>query len=57
MASVVERQGQELKGADLTKIVDNGLIDQLVNEKYFESVFGPSVRDEQQRRKAEAFGK
>jgi ABC-type nitrate/sulfonate/bicarbonate transport system substrate-binding protein len=55
--SVVERQGQDLKGVDLTKIVDNGLVDQLVNEKYFEGVFGPSIRDEQQRRKAQAFGK
>jgi ABC-type nitrate/sulfonate/bicarbonate transport system substrate-binding protein len=55
--AVVERQGQELKGVDLTKIVDNGLVDQLVNESYFESVFGPAMRDEQQRRKAQAFGK
>jgi ABC-type nitrate/sulfonate/bicarbonate transport system substrate-binding protein len=55
--AVVERQGQELKGVDLTKIVDNGLVDQLVNERYFESVFGPAIRDEQQRRKAQAFGK
>jgi hypothetical protein len=55
--AVLERQGQELRGVDPAKIIDNGLVDQLVNEKYFESVFGPSIRDEQQRRQAQAFGK
>jgi len=54
---VLERQGQELKGADLTKMIDNSLIEQLVREKYFESVFGPSIRDEQQRKQALAFGR
>jgi ABC-type nitrate/sulfonate/bicarbonate transport system substrate-binding protein len=55
--AVVERQSQELKGVDLTKVVDNSLIDQLAKEKYFESVFGSSIREEQQRRQAQAFGK
>jgi ABC-type nitrate/sulfonate/bicarbonate transport system substrate-binding protein len=55
--AVLERQGQELKGADLNKIVDNSLVDQLVKEKYFESVFGASIREEQQRRQAQAFGR
>jgi ABC-type nitrate/sulfonate/bicarbonate transport system substrate-binding protein len=55
--AVLERQGQELRGVDPAKIIDNSLVDQLVNEKYFESVFGPSIRDEQQRRQAQAFGK
>jgi ABC-type nitrate/sulfonate/bicarbonate transport system substrate-binding protein len=55
--AVVERQGQELKGIDLSKSIDNSLVDQLVNEKYFESVFGPSIRREQQRKQAQAFGR
>jgi ABC-type nitrate/sulfonate/bicarbonate transport system substrate-binding protein len=55
--AVVERQSAELKGADLTRIVDNSLVDQLVREKYFEAVFGASIRDEQQRRQALAFGR
>jgi ABC-type nitrate/sulfonate/bicarbonate transport system substrate-binding protein len=55
--AVVARQGAELKGADLTRIVDNSLVDQLVREKYFEAVFGESIRDEQQRRQALAFGR
>jgi hypothetical protein len=54
---VIERQGQDLKGADLTKMIDNSLVDQLVREKYFEKVFGATIRDEQQRRQAQAFGR
>ena len=34
--AVIERQGQELKGADFSKMIDNSLVDQLVKEKYFE---------------------
>lgn len=55
--AVVERQGQELKGADFSKMIDNSLVDQLVREKYFESVFGVSIRDEQQRKQALAYGR
>ena len=55
--AVVERQGQELKGADFSKMIDNSLVDQLVKEKYFEAVFGAGIRDEQQRRQAMAFGR
>jgi ABC-type nitrate/sulfonate/bicarbonate transport system substrate-binding protein len=55
--AVLERQTQDLKGVDVSKIIDNSLVDQLVKEKYFEAVFGPSIRDEQQRRQAQAFGR
>ncbi len=55
--AVVERQGQELKGADFSKMIDNSLVDQLVKEKYFEAVFGAAIRDEQQRRQAMAYGR
>jgi ABC-type nitrate/sulfonate/bicarbonate transport system substrate-binding protein len=55
--AVVERQAQDLKGVDLAKVIDNSLIDQLVNEKYFEAVFGPSIRDEQRRKQSQAFGR
>ena len=54
--AVVERQGAELSGAELPRIIDNSFVDQLVREKYFENVFGASIRDEQQRRYAQAFG-
>lgn len=53
--AVLERQGGELKGADLGRMIDNSLIDQLVAEKYFEKVFGASIREEQQRKQAQAF--
>jgi len=55
--AVVERQGPELRGAELPRIIDNSLVDQLVREKYFESVFGASIRDQQLRRYAQAFGR
>jgi ABC-type nitrate/sulfonate/bicarbonate transport system substrate-binding protein len=55
--AVVERQSQELKGVNLSKAIDNSLVDQLVKEKYFETVFGPLIRDEQQRKQALAFGR
>jgi ABC-type nitrate/sulfonate/bicarbonate transport system substrate-binding protein len=55
--AVVERQSQELKGVDLSRVINNSLIDELVKEKYFESVFGPSIREEQQRKQALAFGR
>lgn len=55
--AVVERQSQELKGVEVAKMFDNSLVDQLVREKYFETVFGPAIRDEQQRKQSLAFGR
>ena len=55
--AVIERQGPDLQGADLARMIDNSLVDQLVGEKYFEKVFGAAIRDEQQRRQAQAFGR
>jgi ABC-type nitrate/sulfonate/bicarbonate transport system substrate-binding protein len=55
--AVAERQSQELKGADLSKMIDNSLVDQLVQEKFFENTFGASIREEQQRKQAQAFGR
>lgn len=53
--AVVQRQGAELKSADLARMIDNSLVDQLVAETYFEKLFGASIRDEQQRKQAQAF--
>jgi ABC-type nitrate/sulfonate/bicarbonate transport system substrate-binding protein len=55
--AVVERQGAELKGVNLVRMIDNSLVDQLVREKYFESVFGAAIHGEQQRKQAQAFGR
>jgi hypothetical protein len=38
-------------------MVDHSLVDQLVREKFFEGVFGASIRDEQRRKQAMAFGR
>jgi hypothetical protein len=38
-------------------MIDNSLIDQLVRERFFESIFGASIRDEQERKQAQAFGR
>jgi hypothetical protein len=54
---VVERQGQELKGGDLSKMTDNSLVDQLAREKFFETTFSASIREEQQRKQVEACGR
>jgi ABC-type nitrate/sulfonate/bicarbonate transport system substrate-binding protein len=53
--AVVDRQGQDLKGANLAAMIDNSVVDQLVREKYFEKVFGPAVAGEQERKRAQAF--
>ena len=55
--AVMERQGADLKGAELAKMIDNSLVDQLIKEKYFEGVFGAGIRDEQRRKQAQAFGR
>ena len=53
--AVVERQSQELKGVDMATVIDNSLVDQLVKERFFESIFGASIREEQQSKQAQAF--
>jgi len=55
--AVVERQSQELKHVDFSKIIDNSVVDRLVKERFFENVFGASIRGEEQRKQAQAFGR
>ena len=57
--AAVERQSQaqpQLKQFDFSKVIDNGIVDRLAKEGYFEEVFGPSIRELQQKRQAQAFG-
>ncbi|MET0502548.1 MAG: ABC transporter substrate-binding protein [Candidatus Binatia bacterium] len=57
---VVERQRQEqsyLKDFDFSKSVDNTLVDQLVKDGFFDRLFGPTIREEQQKRQALAYGR
>jgi len=57
---VIERQRQEqpyLKDFDFSKSVDNSLVDQLVREGFFERVFGPGIREEQQKKLTLSYGR
>jgi ABC-type nitrate/sulfonate/bicarbonate transport system substrate-binding protein len=57
---VIERQRQEqpyLKDFDFSKSVDNSLVDQLVKEGFFERVFGPAIKEEQQKKQALSYGR
>jgi ABC-type nitrate/sulfonate/bicarbonate transport system substrate-binding protein len=57
---VIERQRQEqpyLKDFDFSKSIDNSLIDQLVKEGFFERVFGPAIKEEQQKKQALSYGR
>ncbi|MGH7772377.1 MAG: ABC transporter substrate-binding protein [Candidatus Binatia bacterium] len=59
VVDVVERQSQEqpyLRQFDFSKVINNTLVDQLVKDGFFENLFGPSIREEQQRKRAQAFG-
>jgi ABC-type nitrate/sulfonate/bicarbonate transport system substrate-binding protein len=58
--AVVERQRQDqpyLKDFDFGKSVNNSLVDQLVRDGFFERVFGSSIREEQQKKQALAYGR
>ena len=37
----------QLKGFDFRKVIDNGIVDKLVKEGFFEQLFGPSVKAEE----------
>jgi ABC-type nitrate/sulfonate/bicarbonate transport system substrate-binding protein len=56
--AAIERQAQtqpELKHFDFGKVVDNSIVDRLVKEGFFLQLFGPSVRELQEQRRAQAF--
>jgi hypothetical protein len=37
--------------------VDNSLVDHLVKDGFFERLFGPAIREEQQKKQALAYGR
>ena len=49
------RVAADMKAFDFRKVVDNGTIDRLVKEGYFEKLYGPGIKDEEQRRAKIAF--
>src|SRR5215208_6698796 len=54
---VDQRLAADLKAFDFKKVVDNGAIDRLAKEGFFEKLFGAGVKAEQQRKAAAAFGR
>lgn len=44
-----------MKGYDYRKVIDNGFVDRLVKEGFFESVFGPEIKAEEARKATLAF--
>ena len=49
------RLSADLKAFDFKKVIDNSVVARLVKEGYFQSVFGPGVKAEEQRKAALAF--
>jgi hypothetical protein len=57
---VIERQRQDqpyLKDFDFSKSVDNSLVDQLVRDGFFERLFTPAIKEEQQKKQTLSYGK
>jgi hypothetical protein len=58
--SVVDQQTDPqlialMKGYDYRKVVDNSYVDSLVKQRYFEMLFGPSIKAEEDRKAKGAF--
>lgn len=58
--SVVEQQpdpqlAAQMKAYDFHKVIDNGYVEKLVKEGFFEKTFGPSVKAEEDRKAKAAF--
>jgi ABC-type nitrate/sulfonate/bicarbonate transport system substrate-binding protein len=54
---VDQRIAADLKAFDFKRVVDNSTVDRLVKEGFFEKLFGPDVKAEEQQRAKIAFGK
>jgi ABC-type nitrate/sulfonate/bicarbonate transport system substrate-binding protein len=58
--SVISQQSDaqlmaQMKAFDFHKVIDNSIVDRLVKEGYFEKVFGPGIKAEQERKSKLAF--
>jgi ABC-type nitrate/sulfonate/bicarbonate transport system substrate-binding protein len=56
--ATIERQAPaqpEIKQFDFSKVIDNGIVLRLVREGFFRQVFGPSVKELENKRQAQAF--
>ncbi len=52
---VDERLGAQLRAFDFRKVIDNTLVDRLIKEGFFEQLFGPGVKAEEQSKAKLAF--
>jgi hypothetical protein len=50
-----EQSGAQIKRFDFRKVIDNGPVDRLVKEGFFESLFGPGIKAEEDRKAKLAF--
>ena len=49
------RLAKDLKEFDFKRVIDNGVVNRLVKEGYFEQLFGPGIKAEEDRRGRDAF--
>jgi ABC-type nitrate/sulfonate/bicarbonate transport system substrate-binding protein len=52
---VDEQLGSQLRGFDFRKVIDNGTVDRLVKEGFFEQLFGPGIKAEEESKTKIAF--
>lgn len=50
-----EQVGAQMRAYDFRKVIDNGLVDRLVREGFFEKLFGPGIKAEEERKAKLAF--
>jgi ABC-type nitrate/sulfonate/bicarbonate transport system substrate-binding protein len=48
--------GAQLKAFDFHRVIDNSIVDRLVREGFFEKLFGPGIKTEEQAKSKIAFG-
>ncbi len=50
-----ERIGAQMREFDFHRVIDNSLVDRLVREGFFEKLFGPGIKEEEERKAKLAF--
>ncbi len=50
-----ERLGAQMREFDFRKVIDNSVVDRLVREGFFEKLFGPGIKEEEERKAKLAF--
>ena len=52
---VDEKVSEQMKRFNFHTVIDNSLVERLVREEYFEKLFGPGIKDEEERKAKSAF--